>query len=137
MNKYIILLLLCFSEITFAFQIRGLGSKCLDVRQSSRVILFQCTGAPNQQWTFRNNGDLVGVDNKCLDVDGFNSADGARVNLYNCHGGLNQKWSFSQHGEIRGLAGKCLDVSGNRSINGARIVIYRCHGGYNQKWSFH
>jgi hypothetical protein len=137
MNKYIILLLFCFSEIAFAFQIHGLGGKCLDVRRSSRVILFQCTGAPNQNWTFTNNGDLVGVDNKCLDVDGFNSADGTRVHLYNCHGGLNQKWSFSQYGEIIGLGGKCLDVSGGKSINGARIVIFRCHGGPNQKWSFH
>jgi hypothetical protein len=94
MNKYIILLLLCLSESGFAFQIHGLGGKCLDVRNSSRVMLFQCTGAPNQNWRFTNNGELVGVDNKCLDVDGFNSANGTRVHLYNCHGGYNQKWSF-------------------------------------------
>ena len=38
-------------------------------------------------------GDLVNPQaNKCVDVSGWNSNDGARLITWDCHGGANQKW---------------------------------------------
>ena len=87
------------SGTAHAFEIVGLGNKCLDVFGGNPVdampiILFQCHGAPNQQWSLQPNGAIRGLGNKCLDVFGGNVADGAQLILFQCHGGINQQFRF-------------------------------------------
>ena len=57
------------------------------------VQLANCSGNPAQQWVLTSAGDLVNPQaNKCLDVTGWNSANGTRLETWTCTGGANQKW---------------------------------------------
>ncbi|GAA4473805.1 ricin-type beta-trefoil lectin domain protein [Phytohabitans houttuyneae] len=77
--------------------IRALGL-CMDVAWGSTapgavIQLAGCSGNPAQQFVLTAAGDLVNPQaNKCVDVSGWNSADGARLITWDCHGGANQKW---------------------------------------------
>ncbi|MFD3540248.1 ThuA domain-containing protein [Streptomyces sp. NPDC058662] len=79
-------------------------------------------------------GEVKGVNGKCLDVDGSNTADGTRVQIWTCNGTGAQKWTLSDDGTVRAL-GKCLDVSGGSSANGTKIQLWGCNGTGAQKWA--
>jgi hypothetical protein len=76
--------------------------------------------------------------NKCADVEGGSTADGANVSLYDCHGRGNQLfWAFAQGGGyfalVNAQSGKCLDqVPGNG--DGLNVLQWACHFGDNQLW---
>ncbi|MEV0733778.1 ricin-type beta-trefoil lectin domain protein [Polymorphospora sp. NPDC050346] len=71
---------------------------CMDVAWGSTangavIQLARCSGNPAQQFVLSGAGDLVNPQaNKCVDVSGWNSNDGARLVLWECLGGANQKW---------------------------------------------
>jgi streptogrisin C len=77
--------------------IRAFGL-CVDVAWGSTangavIQLAHCSGNPAQQFVLTAAGDLVNPQaNKCVDVQDWNSADGARLVTWECHGGANQKW---------------------------------------------
>lgn len=89
------------------------------------VSLQQCTGNPNQKWTFAG-GQIKVFGDKCLDVVGGNNVNGAQVQIHTCTGGNpNQLWDYSkwdntitwwQHG-------KCLDLAGGDTNPGAKVGI--------------
>ncbi|MER7729128.1 lectin [Streptomyces sp. NPDC096323] len=81
-----------------------------------------------------STGAVKGVNGKCLDVAGANSADGTGIQLWGCHGGTNQQWTLAHDGTIRSL-GKCLDVDGDGTADGTKIHLWTCHGGTNQQWT--
>jgi hypothetical protein len=121
--------------------VRGLASKCLDVRNGSsadgtQVQLSTCNAAAaQQQWTVNADGTLRALG-KCLDVNGGSSADGTKVQLWTCHGGGPQQWAAQSDGSVRNAASsKCLDVSGNSSADGTVVHLWSCNGGANQKWT--
>ncbi|GII75245.1 hypothetical protein Sru01_02270 [Sphaerisporangium rufum] len=124
---------------TPAGAIKGVGSgRCLDIANSngSQAQIWDCNGQPSQQWTATSASELRVYGNKCLDVNGGSTADGAAVILWDCNGQNNQKWRFNSDGSITAVgANKCLDVSNNGTANGSRIHIWSCHGGSNQKWT--
>ncbi|HOK06158.1 MAG TPA: RICIN domain-containing protein [Syntrophales bacterium] len=77
--------------------------------------------------------------NKCLDVAGVSTGDGANVQQWQCHGGDNQKWLLTDKGggyyEIRARhSGKCLDIAAVSTATGANAQQWTCHGGDNQLW---
>nr|MDT0663237.1 ricin-type beta-trefoil lectin domain protein [Micromonospora sp. DSM 115978] len=77
--------------------VRALGL-CMDVAWGSTangavIQLARCSGNAAQQFVLSGAGDLVNPQaNKCVDVGGWDSNDGARLLLWECHGGANQKW---------------------------------------------
>ncbi|GAA3018750.1 RICIN domain-containing protein [Actinokineospora globicatena] len=77
---------------------------------------------------------------KCLDVDGGSTEDGANAIQYTCHGGTNQQWqlvlvdSSDVFAISAGNSGKCLDVEGGATNDGANVIQWECHGGKNQQW---
>jgi hypothetical protein len=77
--------------------IRAFG-KCMDVAWGSTadgavIQLASCSGNPAQQFVLTGAGDLVNPQaNKCVDVEGWNSNNGARLLQWTCTGGANQKW---------------------------------------------
>jgi hypothetical protein len=79
--------------------IRALG-KCLNVEWAatanrSLVEIYSCNGGPAEQWKHRTDGSLYNPHSgRCLDVLGFNTADGARPGLWDCDGLANQKWQL-------------------------------------------
>ena len=77
--------------------VRAFG-KCMDVAWGSRdngaiIQIVGCSGNPAQQFILSGAGDLVNPQaNKCVDVDGWNTSNGAKLIQWECTGGANQKW---------------------------------------------
>src|SRR6185437_8094964 len=55
--------------------------------------LWTCSNEAYQKWAPTSTGEIKGMNGKCLDVKGSNTADGTPIILYTCHGGPNQTWS--------------------------------------------
>ncbi|MFI9823562.1 ThuA domain-containing protein [Streptomyces sp. NPDC052013] len=79
-------------------------------------------------------GEVKGVNGKCLDVAGAQTADGTQVQLWTCNGTGAQKWTVASDGTLRAL-GKCLDVSGGGSADGTKVQLWTCNGTGAQVWS--
>ncbi|CAL9668788.1 hypothetical protein SUDANB176_07359 [Streptomyces sp. enrichment culture] len=80
------------------------------------------------------SGEVKGVNGKCLDVDGAQTADGTKVQLWTCNGTGAQKWTVASDGTLRAL-GKCLDVSGGGSADGTKVQLWTCNGTGAQQWA--
>ncbi|RCG26609.1 beta-xylosidase [Sphaerisporangium album] len=122
--------------------IRGVASgRCLDVNGASQangaqVLIWDCNGQANQQWTSTASSELRVYGGKCLDVNGGGTADGTPVIIWDCNGQNNQKWRLNADGTITAIgANKCLDVSALGTANGTKVQIWSCTGQNNQKWT--
>ncbi|MCC6746607.1 MAG: RICIN domain-containing protein [Deltaproteobacteria bacterium] len=81
--------------------------------------------------------------NKCMEVWGSATYNGANVQQWSCHGGDNQKWRFEVVGtgefkyRVRNKnSSKCLDVAGSGTSNGTNVDQYTCYDSYeNQRFS--
>lgn len=115
---------------------------CLDVpgfnlNNEVQMIVWDCNGGRNQQWTLDGSNRLVNTNSgKCLDVYGGFTENGTSVNQYDCHDGTNQKWDYDAAGRLhpRHAPNKCLDINASSDANGAKLHIWDCHDGLNQKW---
>ncbi|WP_405099638.1 RICIN domain-containing protein [Micromonospora sp. NBC_01412] len=120
--------------------VRGLGGKCLDVRNGAsadgtQVQIYTCNGSAAQTWTVTPNSTVRALG-KCLDVSGAGTADGTKIQLWTCNGTGAQSWSAQVDGTLRNVgSGKCLDVSGNTSTDGTPVHLWTCGTGANQKWT--
>ncbi|MCP3963718.1 MAG: RICIN domain-containing protein [bacterium] len=76
------------------------------------------------------NGDLVvGIADKCLDVEGADPSDGTFLQIFECHGQDNQRFELVPVGtffELRGLAGKCVQPGGGEDER--RLMLGPCDG---------
>jgi endo-1,4-beta-xylanase len=120
--------------------LRGAGSgRCVGVpnggtTDGTQVVLWDCNGSTDQQWTATSAGELRVYGNKCLDAAG--TANGAKVQIYSCWGGNNQKWTLKPDGTIVGVqSGLCLDAAGAGTGKSTLLQLYTCWGGSNQKWA--
>ena len=58
------------------------------------VVIWDCTGAPNQRWTVSTDGTIIGVQSGlCLDVIGAATANATKLNIWTCNGDRNQRWT--------------------------------------------
>jgi lysophospholipase L1-like esterase len=79
---------------------------------------------------------ILGVpSNRCVDVPGATTANGAQTQLWDCHGGTNQNWVYTSGKQFVVYGSKCLDASGWGTTNGTKVVIWDCTGGANQQWN--
>jgi hypothetical protein len=88
---------------------------------------------PHQQWHF-SNVQVIGLGGTCVDVPGFNFANGQVLQIFGCSGGSNQRWTVSPNGQISNGA-FCWDVPGGATANGTRIQLFNCNGGSNQRFT--
>jgi hypothetical protein len=76
------------------------GDKCLDANgqgtsPGTQVIIWDCNGQANQQWTVNAGGTITGVQSGlCLDAYGAGTASGTKIIIWSCNGGANQQWSL-------------------------------------------
>ena len=122
-------------------QITGAGGQCVDdsgsgTADGNPVILYGCTGNPNQQWTLSADG-TVRTLGECLDVPGAATAAGTDVDLSGCDGSAGQQWSYAANGNLTNPgSGLCLDATGGGDANGTRLEIWPCGDNQtNQTWS--
>jgi hypothetical protein len=117
------------------------SGRCLDVPNQSQtngtaVVIWDCNGGLNQNWTLQSNGALQVYGTKCLDVLNHATAPGSTVAIWDCSGAANQRWTFNADGTIVGIeSGLCLDVTGQGTANGTSVKIWTCNGGANQRWT--
>ncbi|MEW1585459.1 PQQ-dependent sugar dehydrogenase [Micromonospora vinacea] len=121
--------------------IKGLGGKCLDVRNAAtadgtQIQIYTCNGSAAQTWAVTPNSTIKSLG-KCLDVSGGATADGTKIQLWTCNGTAAQNWAAQADGTLRSPAsGKCLDVSGNNSADSTVVHLWTCvSGAANQKWT--
>jgi hypothetical protein len=120
------------------------------------IVQWPCSSSPNpgdgQMFTFVpiNTGYFNlrinhASQNKCVDVTGGSSQNGAWLQAWDCYGPAqhNQIWQripiSGQDGWFAFMAkhsSKCADVSEVSQKNGARLHQWDCHWGGNQQWSF-
>jgi alpha-galactosidase len=120
--------------------IRGAGSnRCLDDPNSittngTQPVIWDCSGATNQQWT--RSGNQLQVLGKCLDAYNNQTTPGTKVEIWDCNGQTNQQWTVNANGTITGVqSGLCLDVTGGATANNSLIELWTCTGGSNQRWT--
>lgn len=85
--------------------------------------------------TASDSQTIVGLKNRCLDVLGYSTTNGASVGGWDCggsYGNLNQRWTRNGT-EIRGWGNKCLDAW-NGGGNGAPVGMWDCNGNPWQQW---
>ncbi len=81
-------------------------------------------------------GVLRGVgSNRCLDVPGASTANGAQTEIWDCNGGSNQQWTPTAAKELRVYGNKCLDAYGRGTSPGTEVDVWDCNGGSNQQWN--
>ena len=129
------------SAATSLGQITGANGQCVDdsgsgTANGNPIILYGCTGNPNQQWTLPGDG-TVRTLGKCLDVPGAATSAGTDVDLSNCTGSAGQQWTYAQNGTLTNPnSGSCLDATGGSAANGTRLEIWPCGDNQtNQTWS--
>ena len=78
-------------------------------------------------------GQIVGRGSgHCVDITGFNTADGTPIQIWDCTGGWNQRWTNTNGAFVNPQSGKCLNAPG--TANGTRITLATCNGGAAQQW---
>ncbi|MEU9521677.1 ThuA domain-containing protein [Streptomyces sp. NPDC048224] len=84
----------------------------------------------------QRSGSVKGVNGKCLDVDGAQTADGTRIQLWTCNNTRAQTWTTTGTGTgaLKAL-GKCLDISGGATADGTKIQLWTCNGTGAQTWN--
>ena len=114
------------------------SGRCLDVPGSATAngtqpVIWDCSGAANQQWT--RSGQTLQALGKCLDAP-VNAAAGAKAQIWDCNGGTNQQWTVNSDGTVRGVqSGLCLDVDHNLTANGTLVLLWTCTAATNQRWT--
>ncbi|MBD8078773.1 RICIN domain-containing protein [Cellulosimicrobium arenosum] len=75
-----------------------ISGMCMDVAWGSPdngavIQIAGCSGNPAQQFRLQGDGTLRSVlSGRCVDVDGWGTADGTRLIQWDCHAGANQQW---------------------------------------------
>lgn len=93
---------------------------------------------------YHNRFEIVATHSeKCLDVLGYGTHDGARVVQWDCHGGPNQLWYLERRADnqwqIRNYhSDKCLDAHNPTTHKppeqGTWLQQWTCLGNVNQAW---
>ncbi|GIJ67955.1 ricin-type beta-trefoil lectin domain protein [Virgisporangium ochraceum] len=83
--------------------------------------------------TLIGTGPVIGLDDKCLDVENDGTDDGTPIQIYDCNGSDAQRWTFGVDGTLRAF-GKCLDVQFDGTENGTPVWLWECNGSVAQEW---
>jgi cytochrome c len=114
------------TELYMVFKTSGSNSYDID----SMTFTGPGVGTPGNPGTGR---PIVGIGNKCVDVNGSSTADGTKVQLWTCSGGANQAWTRT--GQTFQALGKCLNVNGGGTADGTLVQLSTCNGSSAQNWS--
>lgn len=104
------------------------ASRCLDVNgvnqtNGTLVIIWDCHGATNQQWTTTAASELRVFGGKRLDALNHATTPGSPVGIWDC-GGTNQKWTLNPNSTITGQESRlCLAPANNATTNGTAVVL--------------
>ncbi|WP_051648677.1 RICIN domain-containing protein [Cupriavidus sp. SK-3] len=123
---------------------------CADVSGASLddgapVIVWTCSGDPNQQWTFSPDGTrykiTVGHSGDCMDIAYADPGEGAPAIQWPCQVPAADNERFTVKQQNNGFAvvavhsGKCLGATGGaKPQEGQAVAQYTCDGSVGQTW---
>ncbi len=134
-----------FSGGTTPQEIRNQTSvRCLDANvgtigaNGTKVQLWDCTGAANQNWSIGSDGTIRNAANgRCLGVaPSVTGRAGISLQTWNCDSSPNQVWRTSASGVIQNQStGLNLDADlGTINANGTKVQLWSSTGAANQSW---
>jgi len=98
------------------------------------------------KWELNATGGGINIvsewaQNKCLDLPGGKTDNGALLWLWSCNGLTNQQWIFAADTwkiQYAGNPNKCIDALGWKGVKGAgtRLGLWDCNGLDSQKWGY-
>ncbi len=117
-------------------ELRGLPRATFNAANGNGIVLYHCTGNPNQRWTLPGDGTVRSLGH-CLATRNGGSASGTDVTLNPCDGSDAQKWNYLPSGNlVHRKSGLCLDAYGGSTAEGTRLIVYACGTQQlNQTWS--
>ncbi|MFB8235735.1 ricin-type beta-trefoil lectin domain protein [Kitasatospora purpeofusca] len=77
------------------------GGRCVGVEDNrtdwgAPVVITDCQAAGGQIWTYREDGSIYNpASDACLELPGWNDANGTAVGIWQCYGNANQRWTLS------------------------------------------
>lgn len=90
-----------------------------------------------------NTGSIVHAvskqSGKCMDVNGWGTADGTNIQLWTCFGNGAQSYRLADAGGgsvylVNPNSSKCVDVSAASTADGANVQLWTCNGTAAQKF---
>ncbi|MEU5692259.1 ricin-type beta-trefoil lectin domain protein [Actinosynnema sp. NPDC020468] len=78
-------------------------------------------------------GEVIGVDNRCLDVPGYDPAV-TQPQMWDCNLFPNQRWTFTDDGRITNL-GRCLGAENGGTAAGTVVLFQGCTTENPQQWT--
>jgi hypothetical protein len=78
------------------------------------------------------NGEIVGVNNRCIDVPGYDPAV-TQLQMWDCNNFPNQRWTTTVAGTITN-AGKCLGAHNSGTAAGTAVTLQTCTTENQQQW---
>ncbi|WP_394620036.1 ricin-type beta-trefoil lectin domain protein [Lentzea sp. JNUCC 0626] len=78
------------------------------------------------------NGEIKGINSRCLDVVGNDPAAG-QVQVWDCNSFPNQRWTTNVDLQITNV-GKCLGAQNQGTAAGTPVVLVTCNPEYHQQW---
>jgi len=81
-----------------------------------------------------------GLNNKCMNLKGNNTANGTKVTIDTCADVARQKWTWGYTPGISGydrtirIHDKCLDNAFSGTANGNPVQLWTCNGTNAQRW---
>ncbi|BFV58504.1 non-reducing end alpha-L-arabinofuranosidase family hydrolase [Kitasatospora sp. CMC57] len=84
--------------------------------------------------TGTGTGEIKGVaSGRCVDINGFTTANGTQAQLWDCNGQTNQRWTYTPTKQLKIYGKKCLEAKG--TSNSSAVVIGDCNNGAGQQWN--
>uniref|UniRef100_UPI002F91A135 ricin-type beta-trefoil lectin domain protein n=1 Tax=Streptomyces anthocyanicus TaxID=68174 RepID=UPI002F91A135 len=116
------------------------SQRCIDIvggkaAPGARLMIWDCSGAASQHWTFPSDGTMRALG-MCVELADASTDNGTDLRMASCDGRQTQRFTLNvRHDLVSGLANKCADVRDEQTSNGTRLQLWNCNGHDNQKWS--
>ncbi|WP_431969423.1 ricin-type beta-trefoil lectin domain protein, partial [Actinacidiphila sp. bgisy160] len=80
-------------------------------------------------------GQFIGLNQKCLDLQSANTADGTPLQIYTCNATKAQNFHLDTTTGALTILGKCAMPTAGGTADGTPVTLAGCTGNADQKWS--